>query len=65
MTLDLERRRPAGFAIVLALFSTEALAQSRTLYGPDGRSRRLPSRENWCPFDVVSGHVVMAAHRAA
>ena len=37
MTLDLERLGAAGFAIVLALFSTDALAQSRTFYGADGR----------------------------
>jgi YD repeat-containing protein len=41
MTLDLERARPAplaGLAIVLALLMpSDALAQSRTFYGADGK----------------------------
>ena len=59
MTLDLERRRAAGFAIVLALFSTDALAQSRTLYGPDGRAtaRSTTDSQGTRTFNDASGRV--------
>ena len=35
--LTADRFRVAGFAILLGLFSTAALAQSRTFYGADGK----------------------------
>ena len=37
MTRDLERLRAAGFAIVLALLATDAMAQARTFYDSNGR----------------------------
>ena len=59
MTLDLERRRAAGFAIVLALFSTDALGQSRTLYGPDGRAtaRSTTDSQGTRTFNDAGGRV--------